>query len=125
MATSLQGNTGTTTQVIESKNPLGSDSPTMRVMPIMKAAGPDSKVNMSVECWRPDSGHRVVVDEDKEQFSRGELRLIGQGAEAEIFEWQDGRVLKLLRARGQVERVEYEVAARRGAFRGLASTTGL
>jgi aminoglycoside phosphotransferase (APT) family kinase protein len=48
----------------------------------------------------------------KEQmFSRGELRLIGQGAEAEIFELQDGRVLKLLRARGPVERVASEVAA--------------
>jgi hypothetical protein len=69
-------------------------------------------VNKSVECERPDSGHRAVVDEDKEQmFSRGELRLIGQGAEAEIFERQDGRVLKLLRAWGPVERVTDEVAA--------------
>ena len=48
----------------------------------------------------------------KEQmFSRGELRLIGQGAEAEIFELKDGRVLKLLRAWGPVERVASEVAA--------------
>ena len=43
--------------------------------------------------------------------SRRELRLIAQGAEAEIFERQDGRVLKLLRARGPVERVTDEVAA--------------
>lgn len=48
----------------------------------------------------------------KEQtFSQGELRLIGEGAEAQILELQDGRVLKLLRARGRVERVAYEVAA--------------
>ena len=48
----------------------------------------------------------------KEQTSsRGELRLIAQGTEAEIFERQDGRVLKLLRARGPLERVTSEVAA--------------
>jgi hypothetical protein len=36
--------------------------------------------------------------------SVGKLRLVGQGAEAEVFEWRDGRVLKLLRARGATER---------------------
>ena len=48
---------------------------------------------------------------EEQTSSRGELRLIGQGAEAEIFELQDGRVLKLLRARGPVERVASEIAA--------------
>jgi aminoglycoside phosphotransferase (APT) family kinase protein len=48
----------------------------------------------------------------KEQtLSEGEMHVIGQGAEAEVFERQDGRVLKLLRARRPVERVAYEVAA--------------
>ena len=43
--------------------------------------------------------------------SVGKLRLVGQGAEAEVFEWRDGRVLKLLRARGATERLACEVAA--------------
>ena len=43
--------------------------------------------------------------------SVGTLRLVGQGAEAEVFEWRDGRVLKLLRARGATERLACEVAA--------------
>jgi aminoglycoside phosphotransferase (APT) family kinase protein len=47
----------------------------------------------------------------RQTFSRDELRLIGQGAEAEVFERQDGRVLKLLRSRGPAERVVHEVAA--------------
>lgn len=33
-------------------------------------------------------------------FGARKLRLVAQGAEAEVFEWRDGRVLKLLRARG-------------------------
>jgi aminoglycoside phosphotransferase (APT) family kinase protein len=48
----------------------------------------------------------------KEQtFSSGEMRLLGQGAEAKVFELQDGRVLKLLRARRPAEHVAHEVAA--------------
>lgn len=39
------------------------------------------------------------------------LRLIGQGREAEVFEWQDGRVLKLMRAPGPNARLAFEVAA--------------
>jgi aminoglycoside phosphotransferase (APT) family kinase protein len=42
--------------------------------------------------------------------SRG-LRLIGQGREAEVFEWQEGRALKLLRAPGPIARLAFEVAA--------------
>ena len=39
------------------------------------------------------------------------LRLIGQGREAEVFEWRDGRVLRLLRAPGPIARLAFEVAA--------------
>ena len=39
------------------------------------------------------------------------LRLIGQGREAEIFEWRDGRVLKLLRAPGSSAGLAFEIAA--------------
>jgi tRNA A-37 threonylcarbamoyl transferase component Bud32 len=39
------------------------------------------------------------------------LRLIGQGREAEIFEWQNGQVLRLLRAPGTIARLAFEVAA--------------
>jgi Ser/Thr protein kinase RdoA (MazF antagonist) len=39
------------------------------------------------------------------------LRLIGQGREAEIFEWSDGRALKLLRARGSNAGLASEIAA--------------
>ena len=39
------------------------------------------------------------------------LRLIGQGREAEIFEWRDGRVLKLLRAPGPKTGLALEIAA--------------
>jgi aminoglycoside phosphotransferase (APT) family kinase protein len=39
------------------------------------------------------------------------LRLIGQGREAEVFEWQDGRVLRLLRAPGPISLLAFEVAA--------------
>ena len=46
----------------------------------------------------------------RQTFSQGETRLIGQGAEAEVFERQDGRVLKL-RSHGSVERMAHEVAA--------------
>jgi tRNA A-37 threonylcarbamoyl transferase component Bud32 len=38
-------------------------------------------------------------------------RLIGQGAEAEVFEWREGRVVKLLRAHAGAERLAYEAAA--------------
>jgi aminoglycoside phosphotransferase (APT) family kinase protein len=48
---------------------------------------------------------------EEQTSSRSELRLIGQGAEAEVFERQDGRVLKLLRSRGPAEHVAHEVAA--------------
>ena len=43
--------------------------------------------------------------------STRDLRLIGQGREAEVFEWRDGRVLKLLRAPGPTSRLAFEVAA--------------
>jgi len=39
------------------------------------------------------------------------LRLIGQGREAEVFEWPDGRVLKLLRAAGPSTGLAFEIAA--------------
>ncbi len=39
------------------------------------------------------------------------LRLIGQGREAEVFEWPDGRALKLLRARGPSTGLAFEIAA--------------
>ena len=39
------------------------------------------------------------------------LRFIGQGREAEIFEWRDGRVLKLLRAPGSSAGLAFEIAA--------------
>ena len=39
------------------------------------------------------------------------LRLIGQGREAEVFEWRDGRVLRLLRAPGPSTRLAFEIAA--------------
>ena len=39
------------------------------------------------------------------------LRLIGQGREAEVFECQDGRVLKLLRASGSRIGLLFEIAA--------------
>ena len=39
------------------------------------------------------------------------LRLIGQGREAEVYEYQDGRVLKLLRAPGPSARVAFEISA--------------
>jgi aminoglycoside phosphotransferase (APT) family kinase protein len=48
---------------------------------------------------------------DKQTFSWADLRLIGQGAEAEVFERQDGRVIKLLRSQGSAERVAHEAAA--------------
>jgi hypothetical protein len=48
---------------------------------------------------------------EEQTFSLGQLRLVGQGAEAEVFEWRDGRVLKLLRTRGPAEALAYEVAA--------------
>jgi aminoglycoside phosphotransferase (APT) family kinase protein len=45
----------------------------------------------------------------------GGRRLLGQGREAEIFEWDDGTVLRLLRSPGGSERVEREAAAMRAA----------
>ena len=48
---------------------------------------------------------------EPQNASTRSLRLIGQGREAEVFEWRDGRVLKLLRAPGPVARLALEVAA--------------
>jgi hypothetical protein len=48
--------------------------------------------------------------EPQNASTRG-LRLIGQGREAEVFEWRDGRVLKLLRAPGPSTRLAFEIAA--------------
>jgi aminoglycoside phosphotransferase (APT) family kinase protein len=45
-------------------------------------------------------------------------RLIGQGREAEIFEWDDGAVLRLLRWSGDAARVQREAAAMRAAAEG-------
>jgi aminoglycoside phosphotransferase (APT) family kinase protein len=45
-------------------------------------------------------------------------RLVGQGREAEIFEWDDGAVLRLLRWSGDTARVEREAAAMRAAADG-------
>lgn len=45
----------------------------------------------------------------------GGRRLIGQGQEAEIFEWDGGRVLRLLRPSMDPEQVEREAAAMRAA----------
>jgi hypothetical protein len=42
-------------------------------------------------------------------------RLIGEGREAEIFEWGDGRVLRLQREPDQLERLELEAAANAAA----------
>ena len=51
------------------------------------------------------------MNEEPQNASTRSLRLIGQGREAEVFEWRDGRVLKLLRAPGPVARLALEVAA--------------
>ena len=51
------------------------------------------------------------MNEEPRNASTRSLRLIGQGREAEVFEWRDGRVLKLLRAPGPVARLALEVAA--------------
>jgi tRNA A-37 threonylcarbamoyl transferase component Bud32 len=48
---------------------------------------------------------------DVQSVSLRGLRLIGQGREAEIFEWRDGRVLKLLRAPGSSAGLAFEIAA--------------
>jgi hypothetical protein len=48
---------------------------------------------------------------DVQSVSLRGLRLIGQGREAEIFEWRDGRVLKLLRAPGSSASLAFEIAA--------------
>jgi Phosphotransferase enzyme family len=44
-------------------------------------------------------------------LSTRDLRLIGQGREAEVFECPDGRVLKLLRASGPRTGLAFEIAA--------------
>jgi len=49
-------------------------------------------------------------NEPQNASTRG-LRLIGQGREAEVFEWRDGRVLKLLRAPGPSTGLAFEIAA--------------
>jgi tRNA A-37 threonylcarbamoyl transferase component Bud32 len=48
---------------------------------------------------------------DVQSVSLRGLRLIGQGREAESFEWRDGRVLKLLRAPGSSASLAFEIAA--------------
>lgn len=48
---------------------------------------------------------------EEETFSLGNLHLVGQGREAEVFEWGDGRVLRLLLARGPTARLAFEIAA--------------
>lgn len=48
---------------------------------------------------------------EPQHASTRSLRLIGQGREAEVFEWRDGRVLKLLRAPGPSAQLAFEVAA--------------
>jgi tRNA A-37 threonylcarbamoyl transferase component Bud32 len=48
---------------------------------------------------------------EEQSVSRAGLHLVGQGREAEVFEWRDGRVLRLLRVPGAVGRLAFEVAA--------------
>ena len=48
---------------------------------------------------------------EEQTYSLGRPRLVGQGAEAQVYEWRDGRVLRLLRARGPAGRLAFEVAA--------------
>jgi len=48
---------------------------------------------------------------DVQSVSLRGLRLIGQSREAEILEWRDGRVLKLLRAPGSSAGLAFEIAA--------------
>ena len=48
---------------------------------------------------------------EPQNLSTRNLRLIGQGREAEVFEWRDGRVLKLLRATGPSTKLAFEIAA--------------
>jgi aminoglycoside phosphotransferase (APT) family kinase protein len=48
---------------------------------------------------------------DVQSVSLRGLRLIGQGREAEIFEWRDGQVLKLLRGPGPKTGLALEIAA--------------
>jgi hypothetical protein len=51
------------------------------------------------------------MNKEAQTTSTRGLRLIGQGREAEIFEWSDGRALKLLRARGSNAGLAREIAA--------------
>jgi tRNA A-37 threonylcarbamoyl transferase component Bud32 len=51
------------------------------------------------------------MNKEAQTTSTRGLRLIGQGREAEIFEWSDGRALKLLRARGSNSGLALEIAA--------------
>jgi len=48
---------------------------------------------------------------ESQGLSIRDLRLIGQGREAEVFECPDGRVLKLLRASGPRTGLAFEIAA--------------
>jgi hypothetical protein len=48
---------------------------------------------------------------EHQNASTRSLRLIGQGREAEVFEWRDGRVLKLLRAPGPSAGLAFELRA--------------
>jgi aminoglycoside phosphotransferase (APT) family kinase protein len=50
-----------------------------------------------------------------ERLGAAGRRLIGQGQEAEIFEWDDGAVLRLLRSSIDPEQAEREAAAMRAA----------
>lgn len=57
----------------------------------------------------PPAGGSMRIEE--KTFSLGNLHLVGQGREAEVFEWGDGRVLRLLLARGPTERLAFEIVA--------------
>ncbi|MCA1846342.1 MAG: aminoglycoside phosphotransferase, partial [Actinobacteria bacterium] len=52
-------------------------------------------------------------------------RLLGQGREAEIFEWEPGTVLRLLRDPSARERAEHQAAAIRAASGSGAPVAGV
>jgi len=51
------------------------------------------------------------MNQEAQNASTSDRRLIGQGREAEILEWSDGRALKLLRAPGSNAGLAFEIAA--------------
>src|SRR5262249_34223229 len=51
------------------------------------------------------------VKTEKQRSTLDHLRLVGQGREAEIFEWPNGRVLRLRRGLGTLANVAAEVSA--------------